>query len=98
MKKTVKLLTLLLVAIMLVSCFTACNNNKKPANTDPSGGNSTTTTPEEVDYELPEKVDLGGYVYKAYVRSNAQTGGSTREDGNPAFYCEDFWVDTAPGT
>ena len=98
MKKTVKLLTLLLVAIMLVSCFTACNNNKQPATTNPSGGNSTTTTPEEVDYELPEKVDLGGYVYKAYVRSNAQTGGTTREDGNPAFYCEDFWVDTAPGT
>ena len=47
--------------------------------------------------EMPEKVDLDGYIYKAYVRSNASTGGDTREDGNPAFYCEDFWLNLAEG-
>ena len=53
---------------------------------------------EEVDLDMPEKVNLGGYTYKAYVRSNAAiTGGNTLEDGNPSFYCEDFWVDPNKG-
>ena len=45
---------------------------------------------------MPEKVDLDGYTYRAYVRSNVATG-SSMEDGNPAFYCEDFWVDPNQG-
>ena len=52
----------------------------------------------EVDLDMPEKVNLGGYTYKAYVRSNTPiTGGNTMEDGNPSFYCEDFWVDPNKG-
>ena len=41
--------------------------------------------------------DMGGYIYRAYVRSNAATDGSPMEDGNPAFHCEDFWVNPAEG-
>ena len=102
MKKAVKILTLLLVVVMLVSCFAACNTNNNPNSTTPAGnggnnqkpgGDNQNTNPEDPGYTLPEKVDLGGYIYKAYVRSNNPTGGDTMEDGNPAFYCEDFWVE-----
>ena len=106
MKKAVKILTLLLAVIMLVSCFAACNKNNNPGTTTPSGnsgntpnpgGDNQNTNPEDPGYVLPEKVDLGGYVYKAYVRSNTPTGGPPMEDGNPAFYCEDFWIDSNLG-
>ena len=46
--------------------------------------------------EMPEKVDLDDYTYRAYVRSNVSTG-DPFADGNPAFYCEDFWVNPAEG-
>ncbi len=57
-----------------------------------------TTVPEEEEEEptFPEAVDLGGYKYKAYVRSNYSTQNPTL-DGNPDFYCEDFWVDPSYG-
>jgi hypothetical protein len=45
---------------------------------------------------MPEAVDLGGYTYRAYVRSNAATS-TPVEDGNPSFFCEDFWVDPLQG-
>lgn len=54
------------------------------------------TPPEDLPYEMPEKVDMGGYTYRAYVRSNVSTG-NPLEDGNPAFYCEDFWYDPSNG-
>ncbi len=54
------------------------------------------TTPDPNLPVMPDKMDLGGYTYKAYVRSNAKTNDTT-EDGNPLFYCEDFWIDTAGG-
>ena len=54
------------------------------------------TTPEEGEPEFPDAVDLGGYTYKAYVRSN-YSGGIAAFDGNPDFYCEDFWVDLNKG-
>ena len=108
MKKIAKLLVLVLVVAMMVSAFAACNNNKKPTHQTPPPSDNTTTTPSgngggdgEVTTPdpnapiMPDKVDMGGYTYKAYVRSNAATGGSTLEDGNPSFYCEDFWIDTA---
>ena len=108
MKKAVKILTLLLAVVMLFSCFAACNKN---ANTNPNGttpagnggnnqkpGNDNqNTTPEDPGYVLPEQVDMGGYIYKAYVRSNIPTGGPPMEDGNPAFFCEDFWIDSTLG-
>ena len=111
MKKTVQLLTLLLALIMLVSCFAACNkgNNGGNTNTTADNGNVTTpseggdnsdpdeTDPDEPAYTVPEQVDLQGYTYKAYVRSNNPTGGDTMEDGNPSFFCEDFWIDPEQG-
>ena len=67
------------------------------------GDNSTTpeevidvTTPPEETVILPEKVDLGGYIYKAYVRDLAGTYPSAYEAqlayGNNDYRCIDFWV------
>ena len=54
------------------------------------------TAPEKPEPEFPEAVDLGGYTYNAYVRSNykSETPGL---DGNPDFYCEDFWINPDNG-
>lgn len=57
------------------------------------GGGEEETTPAGSTVVMPDKIDMNGYIYRAYVRSNAATGGDTMEDGNPSFYCEDFWVD-----
>ena len=86
------------VIILIPKGNTNNNPSKKPPVTTQGttpGNAGEVTTPGEIDYVLPDKVDMGGYTYKAYVRSNAATGGDTMEDGNPSFYCEDFWVDTA---
>lgn len=82
----------LVVAILVPVIILVANGNKKP-NAGPNHGGPQVTTPGNLNYELPEVVDMGGYTYRAYVRSNAQTGGDPMEDGNPSFYCEDFWVD-----
>ncbi len=109
MKNAVKLLTLLLALVMLVSCLAACNtgsnnngngNTTTPNTNEDAGGDNTDpdeTDPDEPAYTVPEKVDLQGYTYKAYVRSNIPTGGDSMEDGNPSFFCEDFWIDPALG-
>ena len=67
-----------------------------PEVTTPEATTPEVTTPEEPPYKMPEKVDLDGYVYRAYVRSNASVI-DFGNDGNPAFYCEDFWVNPAQG-
>ncbi len=92
MKKTTRIVTFLIVLLMLVSCFAACNNknNNKNNQTTPPPNNTTTTPPADSGYDLPEAVDLNGYTYKAYVRSNYESK-NTVEDGNPLFACEDFW-------
>lgn len=61
-----------------------------------TGDQETTTDPGNVP-PPPEKIDMNGYTYRAFVRSNNQTGGDPMEDGNPSFYCEDFWIDTTGG-
>ena len=66
------------------------DTNKKPITNNNNNANV------ELDYEMPEKVDLDGYTYRAYVRSNVSTG-DPFADGNPAFYCEDFWINTEDG-
>ena len=68
-----------------------------PEITTPEETTSEIPPIEEPDYTLPDEVDLQGYTYKAYVRSNAYTGGDTMQDGNPQFYCEDFWVNSSKG-
>jgi hypothetical protein len=55
------------------------------------------TTPADPDdaIEKPEKIDMQGYTYRAYVRKNA--GSDTIDDqmanGNNRFFCIDFWVE-----
>ena len=66
-----------------------------PEITTPEITTPEITTPEEGSGEEPPVIDFGGYVYRAYVRSNKHTGGDTMQDGNPNFYCEDFWVDSS---
>ena len=107
MKKTVRILTFMLAVLMLVACFAACNKNKgghktpaptdeeqtnnNPSNTGNGNGGEEETTPGEDPVIMPDIIDLEGYTYRAYVRSNVATG-TPVEDGNPAFYCTDFWV------
>ena len=57
--------------------------------------NSTEITPDSNLPVMPDKVDLGGYTYKAYVHSNQPQ--SDTADGNYAFFCEDFWIDSTKG-
>ena len=99
MKKTTRILTLLIVVIMLVSCFAACNDNKpNKNNTTPNNQNPQVTTPPNVDpgYELtpPRDLSVNGdpYTYRAYVRSDYASS-NPMEDGNPAFACIDFWIE-----
>ena len=61
------------------------------------GGGEEETTPANSGIAMPDKIDMNGYTYRAYVRSNVSTGGDPMEDGNPSFYCEDFWVDPNAG-
>ena len=91
---------LLLVCVMLL---TACKPNTPSQS---NVGNSTQTSqnnemqgnnplPKDPNYILPDTEDLSidgtPYTYRAYVRSSYDSP-NTMEDGNPAFYCEDFWV------
>ena len=108
MKTVAKIIIMLIAVAMMASCFAACNQNNNTHQTPPPsngqenttpGGNAgdEVTTPPADDIVMPDIYDMDGYTYKAYVRSNASTGGSTTEDGNPAFFCEDFWVDPNAG-
>lgn len=107
MKTVAKLIIMLIAVAMMASCFAACNSNTpthqtpppsgEQENTTPGGSSGSVTTPPEDEVVMPDIVNMDGYTYKAYVRSNATTGGHTTEDGNPAFYCEDFWVDPNQG-
>ena len=92
MKTVTRILVLLLAIVMMASCFVACNNNNKTSNKKPSSNNENT----ELDYEMPDKVDLDDYIYRAYVRANVSTSDPTN-DGNPSFYCEDFWINPEEG-
>ena len=92
MKTLVRLLVLLLAVAMMASCFVACNDKDKNKGKKPGGSNSNT----ELGYEMPDIVDLDDYIYRAYVRANVSTGDPT-SDGNPSFYCEDFWINPEEG-
>jgi len=108
MKKLAKVLILLLALCVVIPCFAACNKDngghKTPPpsseqNTTPSGFDNTTTPPEDDGIDWPEKVDLGGYTYKAYVRESAGTVPDAYQAqiayGNNDYRCIDFWVDEA---
>ena len=54
------------------------------------------TTPADPDdaIEKPEKIDMKGYTYRAYVRKYAGSDelDAQMSNGNNRFYCIDFWV------
>ena len=91
MKKVARVLILLLVVAMTISCFAACGK-RDDKKKKPTSNNNTST-----GVDMPDIVDLDDYIYRAYVRSNAATGGDPMADGNPAFFCEDFWVNPEEG-
>ena len=98
MKKVARFLVFLLAVAMMISCFAACGKDdktpsKKPTNQNNNSNNNNTT---DLGYEMPEKVDLDEYLYRAFVRSNVKTS-DPWSDGNPAFLCEDFWVNPKEG-
>ena len=73
-----------------------------PEITTPEITTPEITTPEippvvEPDYNLPEKIDMQGYTYKAYVRKFAGTSPDAHKaqlmNGNNLYECIDFWVD-----
>ena len=105
MKQTSRLiLRIFLIFLVSTMLFTSCqqkapipsNSSDDAIETTPGDNTPEDSQPiEELLYELPEKQDLSvdgdPYIYRAYVRSNYDSP-NTMEDGNPAFYCEDFWV------
>ena len=106
MKRITKILIVLLAICMLLPCIASCkdNNKKTPPSggnqtTTPSNGGNTTTTPADDSIEMPEKVDMEGYIYKAYVRDHAGTSPDAHnaqvQNGNNDYRCVDFWVDEA---
>ena len=72
--------------------------------TPPAGGNGgdnnnegaiEETTPPDPDAGIvkPEKIDMNGYTYKAYVRTHAgDTLDEQLANGNNTYKCIDFWV------
>ncbi|MBQ9797243.1 MAG: hypothetical protein IJW50_05930 [Clostridia bacterium] len=100
MKKSIRILMVLLVCLMIVPMFAACGNGDGADTTKPTGnqpsGNQETTTPGEGGVKDPNyiaPIDMDGYVFKALVRSK-DVGDSTEalQNGSAGFYCEDFWV------
>lgn len=84
MKTIIKIAVLVLALLMIVPCLAACNK----------GGKGDTTTKKQNNDDTPvdpylEQVDMHRYNYKAFVRS--------KNTGNGAFYCEDFWIDKESG-
>ncbi len=70
MKKTVRIITLVLVLCMAATMMLACNGNKTPENTTPqnttppAGGDQL---PAEALEYMPEIKDLGNYEYRMYL-------------------------------
>ena len=52
---------------------------------------------EVVEIEMPDKINMGGYTYKAYVRDYAGESPDAHKaqvnNGNNDYRCIDFWVD-----
>ncbi len=86
-----RLIAVFLTVLMILPFAVACGKEppENPDGTSSSGGGSTTETGGTSDGEKDNslKMDLGGYHYKAYVRSD--------KTGNAQYYCEDFYTETA---
>ena len=108
-KVLVLLLVLCIIIPCIASCN---ENKTPTHQTPPPSENSTTpgensgnsggNTPEETTPDpyggvlMPEKMNLGGYTYKAYVRDFAGTSPDAHKaqvaNGNNDYRCIDFWV------
>lgn len=108
MKRITRVLILFLVLCLLVPFVASCNKDKDPnqsnnGNKNPSntttGGGDLTPNPDEDEIELPEVVNMDGYMYKAYVRKFAGSSPDALQaqlqNGNNRYECIDFWVDEA---
>lgn len=107
MKRITRVLILFLVLCLLVPFVASCNkdkdqnqsnnDNKNPSNTT-TGGDDLPPNPED-EIELPEVVNMDGYMYKAYVRKFAGSSPDALQaqlqNGNNRYECIDFWVDEA---
>ena len=108
MKRITRVLILFLVLCLLVPFVASCNkdkdtnpsnnDNKNPSNTT-TGGGDLSPNPDEDEIELPEVVNMDGYMYKAYVRKFAGSSPDALQaqlqNGNNRYECIDFWVDEA---
>ena len=99
MKLLGKIFICLLAVCLLLPCVASCSQKKKKptsnSNKKPTSSVVTTTDPD-ADIEKPERIDMDGYTYKAYVRDFA---GDTLDEqlasGNNLYRCIDFWIDEA---
>ena len=59
------------------------------------GSEETTTADPNGGIDWPDKINMGGYTYRAYVRKYAgdDTTDTQMQNGNNRFYCIDFWVE-----
>ena len=95
MKRITKALLLLLALCMLVSCMAACGKKEDTKKNNNNGGGVDLS--EGTDIQMPEKIDMKGYVYKAYVRDFAGESPTAHDaqvaNGNNDYRCVDFWID-----
>ena len=90
MKFIQKVIAVFLTALMILPFAVACGEAPAESQTGTAAGGGSETTPGTSSgggTTNPYKVDLGGYNYKAYVRSD--------KTGNAQYYCEDFYAETA---
>ena len=59
------------------------------------GLEETTTADPNGGIDWPDKINMDGYTYRAYVRKYAgdDTTDTQMQNGNNRFYCIDFWVE-----
>ncbi len=84
------------------------NNNNTPTHQTPAPNGDTVTTPGNGDVQgttedpyggviMPDKFNMNGYTYKAYVRNHAGTSPDAHnaqvQNGNNDYKCIDFWVE-----
>lgn len=99
MKNITKVLILALVLCMLVPCIASCGGKDKDTTTSRQSGAQITNPDDGSGIQMPEVVDMGGYVYKAYVRQQAGSDpdayNAQLQNGNNDYACIDFFVDEA---
>ena len=99
-KQLIAIISAVVVVAILVPVIILIpkNNNSKP-NNQGNNPNGNATTPDEDQVVMPEKVDMNGYTYKAYVRTHAGSSPDAHnaqvQNGNNDYKCIDFYIDEA---